>query len=118
MLGLETRRKHYREPMSVLLFRQLPNTFAPDIMTVGWQDNKNASDFVFHMRDQVRSWADFLCSLVHLVPIHQNMPDDCTADPPPSAAGLPLPATPAEEEAEQREMRSHLLQRPRTYLLL
>ena len=138
MLGLETRWKRSRELKHVVLTRQLPSTFAPDMRTVSWKAHDGLSDseldtYLPHLRsarEQVRSWTDAL-SLV--LSTQQNRPDDsgCSephlppasvAEPADAAAAdlprLPLLAEGREDEAERLEMRSDLLQRPRTYLIL
>jgi hypothetical protein len=121
MLGLETRWKHFREVKRVVLTRQLPGTFAPDIMAVSGQLHRDKELIDAHRQSaqgQVLSWTDSLSLLLHA---HRTKPDDCT-DPPSGStepavwAGLYLPHMPAAEEEEK--WRTDLLLRPRTYLVL
>ena len=134
MLGLETRRKRSRELKHVVLTRQLPSTFAPDFTTVSCQRHHGESELANahfpHLRstrEHVRHWTDSLALLRAQPNRHDTCPDPhqppSSAEPADSAreACLPLPANPAEsrnEEAELLEMRSDLLERPRTYLIL
>ena len=136
MLRLETRRKRSRELKHVVLTRQLPSTFAPDMMTVSWMAHDGLSDseldtYLPHLRsarEHVRSWTD---SLSLVLRTQQDRPDDCSDPPQPPAAAEPavaaadlqslammMPTEGRNDEAERLEMRSDLLQRPRTYLIL
>ena len=135
MLGLETRWKRSRELKHVVLTRQLPSTFAPDFTTVSCQRHHGESELANahfpHLRstrEHVRHWTDSLALLLRAQPNrHDTCPDP--HQPPSSAepadfareAFLRSPANSAEsrdDEAERLEMRSDLLQRPRTYLIL
>ncbi len=135
MLGLERRRKYTRELKYVVLTRQLPTTFAPDFSTVSCQRHHGESQLVnAHLphlrsaREHVRNWTD---SLALLLQTQQNTGENCPDPHHPSGtadlvacarnAGLPphsVQEEGCEDEAELREMRSHFLQLPRTYLVL